>query len=148
EGVPKMIKMNSNEVLEALHEPLSGIVSAVTLALEQTPPELGADVAERGIVLTGGGGLLADLDKLISEENGLEVQVDVDPLMGAVRAGGGVLELVGMHGNGSVAPGCPAPYAPPRAGASVSNGGRCRHTPISAAPPSLIPVRDILRRSH
>ncbi|TGV31910.1 rod shape-determining protein, partial [Mesorhizobium sp. M8A.F.Ca.ET.142.01.1.1] len=61
EGVPKMIKISSNEVLEALHEPLSGIVSAVKLALEQTPPELCADVAERGIVLTGGGALLRDL---------------------------------------------------------------------------------------
>ena len=58
EGVPRMIAINSNEVLEALHEPLAGIISAVKQALEQTPPELCADVAERGIVLTGGGALL------------------------------------------------------------------------------------------
>ena len=63
EGVPRMIAINSNEVLEALHEPLAGIISAVKHALEQTPPELCSDVAERGIVLTGGGALLRDLDK-------------------------------------------------------------------------------------
>jgi rod shape-determining protein MreB len=104
EGVPKMIKINSNEVLEALHEPLSGIVSAVKLALEQTPPELGADVAERGIVLTGGGALLRDLDKLLSEETGLHVQVADDPLTCVARGGGRALELVDMHGNEFFAP--------------------------------------------
>jgi len=91
EGVPKMIKINSNEILEALHEPLSGIVSAVKLALEQTPPELCADVAERGIVLTGGGALLRDMDRLISEETGLHVQVADDPLTCVARGGGRAL---------------------------------------------------------
>ncbi len=104
EGVPKMIKINSNEVLEALHEPLSGIVSAVKLALEQTPPELCADVAERGIVLTGGGALLRDMDRLISEETGLHVQVADDPLTCVARGGGRALELVDMHGNEFFAP--------------------------------------------
>jgi rod shape-determining protein MreB len=99
EGVPKMIKINSNEVLEALREPLAGIISAIRLALEQTPPELCADVAERGIVLTGGGALLRDLDKLISEETGLHVQVADDPLTCVARGGGRALELVDMHGN-------------------------------------------------
>jgi rod shape-determining protein MreB len=99
EGVPRMIKLNSNEVLEALREPLGGITSAVKLALEQTPPELCADVAERGIVLTGGGALLRDLDKLISEETGLHVQVADDPLTCVARGGGRALELVDMHGN-------------------------------------------------
>ncbi len=65
-----------------------GIVSAVKLALEQTPPELCADVAERGIVLTGGGALLRDLDRLISEETGLHVQVADDPLTCVARGGG------------------------------------------------------------
>ncbi len=64
EGVPRSFTLNSNEILEALQEPLQGIVGAVKQALEQTPPELGADVAERGIVLTGGGALLRDIDKL------------------------------------------------------------------------------------
>ena len=63
EGIPRSFVLNSNEILESLQEPLSGIVSAVKTALEQTPPELGADVAERGMVLTGGGALLKDLDR-------------------------------------------------------------------------------------
>ena len=99
EGVPRMIVLNSHEVLEALHEPLSGIISAVKQALEQTPPELCADVAERGIVLTGGGALLRDLDKLISEETGLHVHVADDPLTCVARGGGRALELIDLHGN-------------------------------------------------
>jgi rod shape-determining protein MreB len=104
EGVPKIITINANEVLEALREPLAGIVAAVKLALEQTPPELCADVAERGIVLTGGGALLRDLDKLISSETGLHVQVADDPLTCVARGGGRALELVDMHGNEFFAP--------------------------------------------
>ena len=100
EGVPRMIAINTTEVLEALHEPLAGIISAVKHALEQTPPELCADVAERGIVLTGGGALLRDLDKLISEETGLHVHVADDPLTCVARGGGRALELIDMHGNG------------------------------------------------
>src|SRR3569623_785344 len=67
EGVPRSFKLNSNEILEALQDPLSGIVGAVKTALEQTPPDLGADIAERGMVLTGGGALLRDLDRLLME---------------------------------------------------------------------------------
>jgi rod shape-determining protein MreB len=104
EGVPKMITIDSNDVLEALREPLSGIVAAVRQALEQTPPELCADVAERGIVLTGGGALLRDLDRLLSEETGLHVQVADDPLTCVARGGGRALELVDMHGNEFFAP--------------------------------------------
>ena len=104
EGVPRNFTINSNEVLEALHEPLSGIVSAVRSALEQTPPELCADVYERGIVLTGGGALLRDLDKLISEETGLHVHVADDPLTCVARGGGRALELIDMHGNDFFAP--------------------------------------------
>jgi len=104
EGVPKMITIDSNDVLEALREPLSGIVAAVKQALEQTPPELCADVAERGIVLTGGGALLRDLDRLLSEETGLHVQVADDPLTCVARGGGRALELVDMHGNEFFAP--------------------------------------------
>ena len=99
EGVPRMITITSAEVLEALHEPLSGIITAVKQALEQTPPELCADVAERGIVLTGGGALLKDLDRLISEETGLSVHVADDPLTCVARGGGRALELVDMTGN-------------------------------------------------
>ena len=80
EGVPRSFTLNSNEILEALQDPLYGIVSAVKNALEQTPPELGSDIAERGIVLTGGGALLRDLDRLIMEETGLPVTIAEDPL--------------------------------------------------------------------
>jgi rod shape-determining protein MreB len=104
EGVPKMIKINSNEVLDALREPLAGIVSAIRQALEQTPPELCADVAERGIVLTGGGAMLRDIDRLISEQTGLHVQVADDPLTCVARGGGRALELLDMHGNEFFAP--------------------------------------------
>ncbi|VAW78715.1 Rod shape-determining protein MreB [hydrothermal vent metagenome] len=98
EGVPRSFSLNSNEILEALQEPLSGIVGAVKTALEQTPPELGADVAERGIVLTGGGALLRDLDRLIMEETGLPVVIAEDPLTCVARGGGRALEMIDDHG--------------------------------------------------
>jgi rod shape-determining protein MreB len=98
EGVPRSFTLNSNEILEALQEPLAGIVGAVKVALEQTPPELGADVAERGIVLTGGGALLRDIDKLLMEETGLPVVVAEDPLTCVARGGGRMLELIDEHG--------------------------------------------------
>ena len=97
-GVPRNFTMNSNEILDALQEPLAGIVKAVKQALERTPPELGSDVAERGIVLTGGGALLRDLDKLISEETGLPVIIADDPLTCVARGGGKVLELIDEYG--------------------------------------------------
>ena len=100
EGIPRSFTLNSNEILEALQEPLQAIVSAVKAALEQTPPELGADVAERGIVLTGGGALLRDLDRLLMEETGLPVVVADDPLTCVARGGGRVLEMVDKHGPG------------------------------------------------
>lgn len=98
EGIPRSFTLNSNEILEALQEPLSGIVSAVKNALEQTPPELGADVAERGMVLTGGGAMLTDLDKLLSEETGLPVIIADEPLTCVARGGGTVLEMIDEHG--------------------------------------------------
>ncbi len=98
EGVPRSFTLNSNEILEALQEPLQGIVGAVKAALEQTPPELGADVADRGIVLTGGGALLRDIDKLLMEETGLPVVVADEPLTCVARGGGKVLELMDQHG--------------------------------------------------
>ncbi|HMA99087.1 MAG TPA: rod shape-determining protein [Wenzhouxiangella sp.] len=94
EGVPKMITLNSNEVLEALSEALSTIVGAVKVALEQTPPELCADVADTGIVLTGGGALLRGLDRLLMEETGLPVIIADDPLTCVARGGGRALEMM------------------------------------------------------
>ena len=100
EGVPREIVLNSNDVLEALREPLSGIVSSIKLALEQTPPELCSDMTERGIVLTGGGALLTDFDKLISDKTGLHVHVADDPLTCVARGGGKALDLIDMQGGG------------------------------------------------
>lgn len=98
EGIPRSFVLNSNEILEALQEPLSGIVSAVKTALEQTPPELGADVAERGMVLTGGGALLKDLDRLLMEETGIPVIIAEDPMTCVARGGGRALEMVDEKG--------------------------------------------------
>jgi rod shape-determining protein MreB len=94
EGVPRSFTLNSGEILEALQEPLSMIVQAVKSALEQTPPELASDIAESGIVLTGGGALLRDLDLLLAEETGLPVLVADDPLTCVARGGGKALELM------------------------------------------------------
>ena len=94
EGVPKSFKLNSNEILEALQEPLFGVVSAVKTALERTPPELGSDVADRGIVLTGGSALLRDLDKLIVQETGIPVVIADEPLICVAKGGGKILELI------------------------------------------------------
>ncbi len=98
EGVPRSFALNSNEILEALQEPLAGIVGAVKVALEQTPPELGADVANMGIVITGGGALLNDIDRLIAEETGLPVNIAEDPLTCVARGGGRVLEILDEKG--------------------------------------------------
>jgi len=98
EGVPRSFTLNSNEILEALQEPLSGIVRAVKVALEQTPPELGSDVATRGIYLTGGGALLKNIDLLISEETGLPVHIADDPLTCVARGGGMILEMLNKKG--------------------------------------------------
>jgi rod shape-determining protein MreB len=92
EGIPRSFTISSNEILEALTDPLNSIVSAVKSALEQTPPELGADIAEKGMVLTGGGALLRDLDRLLMEETGLPVIVAEDPLTCVVRGSGRALE--------------------------------------------------------
>ena len=98
EGVPRSFILNSNEILEALQEPLTGIVSAVMVALEQSPPELASDISERGMVLTGGGALLKDLDRLLMEETGIPVIVADDPLTCVARGGGKALEMIDVHG--------------------------------------------------
>lgn len=90
-GLPKMITVTSEEVREALSEPIRQIVEATRLTLERTPPELSADLIERGIVLAGGGALLRGLDKLLSEETGLPVHVADDPLTAVALGTGKVL---------------------------------------------------------
>ncbi|GAB4391222.1 MAG: rod shape-determining protein [Gammaproteobacteria bacterium] len=99
EGIPRSFTVNSNEILEALQEPLSGIVGAVRAALEQAPPELASDIAERGMVLTGGGALLKDLDRLLMEETGLPVIIAEEPLICVARGGGRALEAVDQLGD-------------------------------------------------
>ena len=91
-GVPRTFTVHSNEILEALSEPLNQIVVAVKNALEKTPPELGADIAEHGLMLTGGGALLRDLDQLLKEETGLPVHVAEEPLNCVVKGCGIALE--------------------------------------------------------
>lgn len=100
EGIPRSFKLNSNEVLEALQEPLATIVSTVKTALEKIPPELGSDVAEKGMVLTGGGALLTDIDRLLMEETGLPVIIADEPLTCVARGGGRALEMIEEHGTG------------------------------------------------
>ena len=82
-----------------LTDPLNSIVSAVKTALEQTPPELGADIASKGMVLTGGGALLRDLDRLLMEETGLPVLIADDPLTCVVRGSGKALERMDKFNN-------------------------------------------------
>ena len=98
EGIPRSFTVTSNEILEALNDPLNQIVTAVKSALEQTPPELAADIAERGMMLTGGGALLRDLDRLLLEETGLPVHVAEDPLTCVVRGSGMALERMDKLG--------------------------------------------------
>jgi rod shape-determining protein MreB len=92
EGVPRSFTISSNEILEALTDPLNIIVSAVKTALEQTPPELGSDIVSKGMVLTGGGALLRDIDRLLMEETGLPVIIADDPLTCVVRGSGKALD--------------------------------------------------------
>ena len=94
EGIPRAFTVSSNEILEALTDPLNAIVGAVKQALERTPPELGSDIADKGMVLTGGGALLRDVDRLLMEETGLPVVVAEDPLTCVVRGCGKALENI------------------------------------------------------
>jgi len=90
-GLPKMITITSEEIREALSEPITQIVEAVRITLERTPPELSADLIEKGIILAGGGSLLRGVDKLIAEETGLPVHLADDPLTAVVLGTGKVL---------------------------------------------------------
>ncbi len=94
EGIPQLLTLTSNEIHEALMQPLSVIKEAVHHALEKTPPELGSDIADRGIMLTGGGALLRDLDKLLREATGIPILIADEPLNCVVKGGTQVLELI------------------------------------------------------
>ena len=91
EGVPRTISINDSEIREALGECVATIINAIRVALERTPPELSADISDRGIVLTGGGALLKNLDKRIREETGLPVSIADDPLASVVLGTGRML---------------------------------------------------------
>jgi rod shape-determining protein MreB len=93
-GIPKTVIVNSDEIREALAEPINAIVEAVLLALERTPPELAADIVDKGIVLTGGGALLKNIDVLLREETGLPVMVSDDPISCVVLGCGKALDHI------------------------------------------------------
>ena len=85
-------------MLEAIQEPLTGILDAIRSTLENAPPELSADLDSSGIVVAGGGALLKDIDRLISEETGLPVTIAENPLTCVVRGGGKVLDILSGYG--------------------------------------------------
>jgi rod shape-determining protein MreB len=91
-GVPKTVVVGGDEIRDALQEPINAIVEAVLLALERTPPELSADIVDKGVVLTGGGALLRNLDVLLREETGLPVMVADDPISAVVLGSGKALD--------------------------------------------------------
>ncbi len=95
-GLPKTVVLTAHEVLEALAEPVSQVVEAVRMTLDRTPPELAADILDRGIVLAGGGSLLRGLDQLLREETGMPVQRAEDPLTCVVRGTGIVLDNINL----------------------------------------------------
>src|SRR5260370_13394496 len=91
EGVPKTLAIDDSEIREALGECVATIMNAIRVALERTPPELSADISDRGIVLTGGGALLKNLDRRIREETALPVSIAEDPLASVVLGTGRML---------------------------------------------------------
>jgi len=91
-GIPKIVEINSEEVMEAMAEPVSVIVNAIRDALENAPPELAGDIVDRGIVLAGGGALLRNLDVLLREETGLPITIADDPLSAVARGAGMALD--------------------------------------------------------
>ncbi|MCT4661638.1 MAG: rod shape-determining protein [Tissierellales bacterium] len=101
-GLPKTIEISSYEIREALSEPVANIVEAIKFTLEKTPPELAADVIRAGIMLTGGGALLSGLDKIISEETGIQVQIADEPLDCVVMGTGKAVEDLKMLKNVAV----------------------------------------------
>jgi rod shape-determining protein MreB len=91
EGVPRTVTVDDTEIREALSECIAMIMNAIRVALERTPPELSADISDRGIVLTGGGAMIKNLDKRIRKETGLPVSIAEDPLASVVLGTGKML---------------------------------------------------------
>ena len=95
-GLPKTLEVNSDEIRDALQEPINSILEAVRIALERTPPELSADIVDKGIVLAGGGALLQNIDVLLREETGLPVMIADDPLTAVVLGSGEALDELNL----------------------------------------------------
>lgn len=93
-GLPKTIQISAAEIYEALSEPVAAILEAIKATLERTPPELAADIMDRGIIMAGGGALLRGLDRLVSEQTGMPVSLAEDPLLAVVRGTGYVLDNI------------------------------------------------------
>jgi rod shape-determining protein MreB len=91
-GLPRTVAIRSEEVREALKEPLSSILESIRITLERCPPELSADLIERGIVMAGGGALLRGIDRLVAKETGLPVHIADDPLSAVAEGTGRVLQ--------------------------------------------------------
>ena len=91
-GLPKTLSIRSEEVRDALKEPLSNILESIRITLEHCPPELSADLVERGIVIAGGGALLRGIDKMVADETGLPVHIADDPLSAVAEGTGRVLQ--------------------------------------------------------
>lgn len=96
-GLPKTLKISSTEIMDALKEPVSNIIDAIKMTLEKTPPELAADIMDRGIMLTGGGALLDGLDKLVRQETGMPVQIAESPLDCVALGTGKILEEIELY---------------------------------------------------
>jgi len=102
-GIPVSFEITNEEILRAIQEPLAMIMTSLRTALEQTPPELSSDIAENGLVITGGGALLDGIDKLIHQETNLPVRVADDPLTCVARGGGVALDMIDRHNMGLLA---------------------------------------------
>jgi len=102
-GLPVSFEVTNNEILEALNEPLGLIINSLRTALESTPPELSSDIAQNGLVVTGGGALLEGIDRLIHNKTNLVVSIADDPLTCVARGGGMALEMINQHDMGFLA---------------------------------------------
>ena len=101
--MPVSFEISNAEILDALNEPLAMVINCLRAALEQTPPELSSDIAQNGLVLTGGGALLEGIDKRINNETNLPVSIADDPLTCVARGGGIALEKISQHNMGFLA---------------------------------------------
>jgi rod shape-determining protein MreB len=103
-GLPKTLTIRSEEIREALQEPLTSILESIRLTLERCPPELASDLVDRGLVMAGGGSLLRGIDRLVAEETGLPIHLADDPMSAVAEGTGRVLEQLEFIKNQAVRP--------------------------------------------